>query len=303
MERCEQYLEWISAYIDGELGASEQTELRRHLEACPACKRALVDYRTVSLVLSDTEAAPPVGFVGGVMSHIETKLTCRADVRPRRSMLHRTLAVAAVFAAVAAVGFATLWENPGNVDAVPALLGAEPLSEQPTELQLDAELDRPIVAEEEVLRAAENELYGAEDGTESNIAGFEFDSSDILWAADTSLFDLAMTGEYQSWPELAEALDAAGYVYVSEWDGFRVADPYNPGSYLHARVSDDPALAGEHLLLTFSFQWAGEERTVRIHVQDGEMTYYYGAPTGHYGLGTRARNVRSLREFILFGER
>ena len=312
MERCEKYPEWVSAYIDGELSADEQAELRRHLEACPACKRVLMVYRTMSLTLSDTEIAPPAGFADGVMARIESKPLCVAYTRPRRPMLRRTLAAAAVFALVAAVGFAAVWENIGGAGNEAARFGiadfaspqaAEALQAETAWDDSEGDILRGQSADTDTEWSAEEEIPSAEIDTVVGMQGSFAVGGAAPEEADIALFDLAMAGEYQSWPELAAALDAAGYTYVPQGDGFRVADPYNPGSYLHARVPDDPALAEEYLLLTFSFQWEDEERTVHIHVQDGEMTYYYGAPVGDTGLGTPARSLRRLREFILFGER
>jgi len=44
--KCE-FLNEISAFVDGELNERQKAELLKHLEDCPQCKKALEDYRAL----------------------------------------------------------------------------------------------------------------------------------------------------------------------------------------------------------------------------------------------------------------
>jgi len=47
---CREVADFLMAYLDGELAASERDEFERHLKVCPPCVRYLKSYeRTVAL--------------------------------------------------------------------------------------------------------------------------------------------------------------------------------------------------------------------------------------------------------------
>jgi len=76
MEHCEDYLELISAGIDGQLTGEELQKLNDHLARCPDC-RALYD------IMAENDAAlaglgdcePPEGFAQSVMERIQAERT------------------------------------------------------------------------------------------------------------------------------------------------------------------------------------------------------------------------------------
>ncbi len=68
---CEEYLEWISRQIDGDLTPEEQTQLQRHLAECAACREILAAYQAISDGVALLEAEPPEELVENVMSCIE----------------------------------------------------------------------------------------------------------------------------------------------------------------------------------------------------------------------------------------
>ena len=106
MRQCAEYLEWISAYVDGELGEAEQIELFVHLEACPSCVAALQNYQTMTIAIADAYIAPPPYLVDDVMAEIAPPPLRAVSYSPRRrSGMRRFVAVAAIFAVVAVVGF------------------------------------------------------------------------------------------------------------------------------------------------------------------------------------------------------
>lgn len=70
MSKCENYLDLISAYADGELNADEAAELKEHLAVCDECRSILETYRAISHeMLEDTEDVPE-GFSEGVMAKV-----------------------------------------------------------------------------------------------------------------------------------------------------------------------------------------------------------------------------------------
>jgi anti-sigma factor RsiW len=44
---CTQVAELVSAYVDGELDATERDRIARHLEGCPGCRAAVDQFETV----------------------------------------------------------------------------------------------------------------------------------------------------------------------------------------------------------------------------------------------------------------
>lgn len=71
---CRELIEFISSYLDGELGAGPRAEFERHLAACPSCVAYLDGYRQtvrlgkVALAATDEAAAKfvPVSLVEAI---------------------------------------------------------------------------------------------------------------------------------------------------------------------------------------------------------------------------------------------
>ena len=71
MRSCDEIVELISASLDGELTADEQTALDEHIACCPACSALLDDLRALHTAASQAEEVPaPAGFVNAVMASI-----------------------------------------------------------------------------------------------------------------------------------------------------------------------------------------------------------------------------------------
>ena len=69
-EACPDYMDDLSAWIDAELPAAREEELRAHLAGCTHCEEAVARLRGVDLALADVPlpeanvpGTPPVGFV------------------------------------------------------------------------------------------------------------------------------------------------------------------------------------------------------------------------------------------------
>ena len=85
MRSCDEIAELISASLDGELSADEQTALDEHIAHCPACSALLDDLRALHTAAADWEEVPaPAGFTESVMSAIaaETVLEKPDNVIP-----------------------------------------------------------------------------------------------------------------------------------------------------------------------------------------------------------------------------
>lgn len=80
MTACQQAHEWIQARLDGQLGASQDEQLRAHLAACAACRaRAGAYERLFGALDQPARREPPQGFVQGVMARLAA-----AEARRRR---------------------------------------------------------------------------------------------------------------------------------------------------------------------------------------------------------------------------
>lgn len=71
LERCEEFLELVSAFVDERLEGGELLRLERHLESCPGCRAFEQDLRRFGELLQAAEAfrplrRPPAGFAASV---------------------------------------------------------------------------------------------------------------------------------------------------------------------------------------------------------------------------------------------
>jgi anti-sigma factor RsiW len=105
MTDCERNLEYISAYLDGELSAAEAAQLQSHLEVCPSCKALLEDLTAIrdNLAEGAVEGLPelPEGLHEQIMDAVrsERKVVSRAPVLWRRwGVLAAALAIVVVSA-------------------------------------------------------------------------------------------------------------------------------------------------------------------------------------------------------------
>ncbi len=57
---CQEFLEFIAAYLDGELPSDVQESFQRHVQACPPCVVYLDGYRlTIDVAKTACDAADP----------------------------------------------------------------------------------------------------------------------------------------------------------------------------------------------------------------------------------------------------
>jgi anti-sigma factor RsiW len=55
--RCIEFVQVVSAYVDGELDAAESARIARHLEGCAGCRAALDQFETVKRVTGQLSPA------------------------------------------------------------------------------------------------------------------------------------------------------------------------------------------------------------------------------------------------------
>ena len=83
MKHCEIYEEWISAFLDGELGLEQKIELQAHMAVCPECQRFFDDLVAIPEALMDAdgeEVSVPEGFADQVMARVrETRQDAAED--------------------------------------------------------------------------------------------------------------------------------------------------------------------------------------------------------------------------------
>lgn len=120
---CEQMTALLSAFVDGELTAQEEMQVREHLEQCAQCRALYEQLQTLHTSFSDLEEIPvPENFAQGVMERI------RAEEKPRGIFLFKRSRFRAVvgLAACAAlcIGFGRVALDSGSKSADMALAGA-----------------------------------------------------------------------------------------------------------------------------------------------------------------------------------
>ncbi len=54
---CREFVEFLNAYLNGDLTPAERAEFERHLAVCPACVRYLQSYETTTVLTQATLAA------------------------------------------------------------------------------------------------------------------------------------------------------------------------------------------------------------------------------------------------------
>lgn len=105
MAHCEDYIELISAAVDGALSHDEQEKLNAHLSACPACQNLYDDLTALHAALADLPPVEvPAGLKGRIMDAVaaEAENTKVVPFAPKKASRHwqRWMASAAVLAVV-----------------------------------------------------------------------------------------------------------------------------------------------------------------------------------------------------------
>ncbi|HUG52169.1 MAG TPA: zf-HC2 domain-containing protein, partial [Vicinamibacteria bacterium] len=92
--------ERLSAFLDGELDASERGEVERHLRECPACARHLEELSAVDALAREAAVEAPPGYFEALPGKVRTRLRGRGRRAPLALWPALAAAAAIVLAAV-----------------------------------------------------------------------------------------------------------------------------------------------------------------------------------------------------------
>ena len=100
MNNCEQYIENISAYIDGELNKTETLQIESHLKNCKQCSALLAFYREISTEINNEQIKAPAALRIGVMEKIRAMPRDKSaqNTTPLRKIMKRYVPLAACLA-------------------------------------------------------------------------------------------------------------------------------------------------------------------------------------------------------------
>ncbi|MEK3936883.1 anti-sigma factor [Sporosarcina sp. FSL W7-1349] len=111
MNTCPEYVvEYMHAYLDGDISREEERLLREHLDTCPECKEIMNGLsESIAFLGSATQIQAPEGFVEGVMARLPKEKSQAGFNRWLRR--HPLFAAAALFFILMS---ATLFSSYGN---------------------------------------------------------------------------------------------------------------------------------------------------------------------------------------------
>ena len=111
-QNCQDYIEKMNLYLDGELSVNEVSDLLRHIENCDACHKRFDNLKTVVYGTRRMRISPPEGLHSGIMRAVaQEKPARRAAARQR---LARYSALAACVALLLVV-VSTVAPQLGNI--------------------------------------------------------------------------------------------------------------------------------------------------------------------------------------------
>ena len=115
---CEEVLVLISGYLDDRNTEEEMTQLRAHLEQCPACRQFLEAFQEIDRGTAALEAEPPADFKDMVMASV------RAEAKPVRKR-NRWIPVAIAAAFVAVIGLGAVRQDTNVAETMPMVATAD----------------------------------------------------------------------------------------------------------------------------------------------------------------------------------
>ena len=83
MDDCIEYMDMISAYVDGELSESGKQQLEAHIKTCANCCSILIAYRGISAAVDESGVPAPEALARGVMDRIndENAVSTSANIK------------------------------------------------------------------------------------------------------------------------------------------------------------------------------------------------------------------------------
>ena len=105
MRDCHEYMDLLTAQLDGEITEAEERELFEHLLACPECRMLQQDLLELSDTMSEMQLMPPADLTERIMTAVAAEK--KANVIPfykRRHFASSLITAAAMFAILAVTG-------------------------------------------------------------------------------------------------------------------------------------------------------------------------------------------------------
>lgn len=175
MHDCDEILELLSARLDGELTAEEESTLADHLSQCPECQALAQDLATIHSVLPEMNEEPPQAIINAVMERITAQTGEVVPFPQKKGLPQRWRAwggAAAVFllATAGALGLHQGTLRAGNDATMSSGMAQEPVASiAQSALPLPEPSAAPSMATEIAPSAKmENQLTGADQPQESD---------------------------------------------------------------------------------------------------------------------------------------
>jgi|GEM_PF-2400919 len=105
MRECHEYIDLLTAQLDGQISEAEERELFEHLLACPECRIIQEDLLELSDTMSEMQVTPPADLTTRIMDAVAAEK--KAKIIPfykRRHFLSSAITAAAMFAIIAVTG-------------------------------------------------------------------------------------------------------------------------------------------------------------------------------------------------------
>ena len=162
MRSCEEYREWASCLIDGELDDKRAEELRLHAAQCEECRAVLEAFTALSGGMEELQTEPPAALHENVMAEIRRENRKPVLIFTKRS---RQLAAVAVLAVVLLAGLSAATRNRADkaaggltMAAVTADKTAEDSADSYTAAEAEVEMYSMPAAAQMAPEAAQNAM-------------------------------------------------------------------------------------------------------------------------------------------------
>ncbi|MFJ7935132.1 anti-sigma factor family protein [Sporosarcina sp. NPDC096371] len=173
MNTCpEQIVQYMHAYLDGDISLAEERELKQHLDSCKECKEIMNGLtESIAFIGSATQIEAPKNFVDGVMARLPKEKSQAGFQRWLRR--HPFLAAAAMFVILMS---ASLFSSYGNDQQFSVTKQPNLIVEGQTVLVPEGEIVKgDIVVKNGILR-----IEGQVDGDVTVIQGSKYMASTAI---------------------------------------------------------------------------------------------------------------------------
>ncbi len=223
MNACQEWIEPLSALVDGELSGPERERVLAHLEQCPGCRRYYEELLLLDRTLEDDRLPAPEGFQENVMARVrETpQERKRITVLPRRWQRWAALAAClAVIVGVAAViglpGGKGGGASGGSISMTMQYSGRSVSSDAaaPAEAPVAGETEASVAADTEAPEAADVPVLTAGSGA-SGADGYVGSAQSDALTPSAKQTSLDGTGGPEAYGNEMKLVEEAGWMTVT----------------------------------------------------------------------------------------